>query len=134
MSQPLRGVATISIWANDHKAAVEWYARLLDTTPYFERPGYAEFRIGDTQTELGIIDQKYAPYIQFPGKPAGAILYWHVDNVSAVLKNVIALGATELQPLEDRGHGFITATVVDPFDNILGLMHNPHYVEMHHSR
>jgi hypothetical protein len=26
--------------------------------------------------------------------------------------------------------GFVTATVVDPFGNVLGVMYNPHYVEV----
>jgi hypothetical protein len=30
-----------------------------------------------------------------------------------------------------REAGFVTASVVDPFGNILGLMHSPHFVEMH---
>jgi len=47
MAQPLRGIGTISLWSTDHQAAVDWYSELLGTKPYFERPGYAEFRIGD---------------------------------------------------------------------------------------
>ncbi len=133
MTQTLRGVATISIWAQNHKAAVNWYSDLLSIKPYFERPGYAEFRIGDEQTELGIIDSNYAPHMVFPGKPSGAVLYWHVDDIERTYKHVIDQGAQELQAPEDRGHGFITATVVDPFGNILGIMHNPHYIEMHAS-
>lgn len=127
----LRGVATISIWAEDHTAAVAWYADLVGVQPYFERPGYAEFRIGDKQTELGIIDSKYAPHMTFSGNPAGLVLYWHVDDIVQMVKDVVKKGASELQTPEDRGHGFVTATVVDPFGNILGLMYNPHYVEMH---
>lgn len=127
----LRGVATISIWAKDHAAATAWYSKLTGVEPYFERPGYAEFRLGDRQTELGIIDSSYAPHITFPGKPSGAVLYWHVDDIEDVIKQALKLGATELQAPEDRGHGFVTATLVDPFDNILGLMYNPHYIEMH---
>ncbi len=130
MTQTLRGVATISLWAADHQAAVKWYSELLGTKPYFERPGYAEFRIGDTQTEVGIIDSKYAPHLTFPERPAGAVLYWHVDDVHETLKRVLSMGAEELEPLQDRGHGFVTATVVDPFGNILGIMYNPHYVEV----
>ena len=42
----------------------------------------------------------------------------------------LAAGATEYQPLTDREAGFRTAAVVDPFGNILGLMYNPHYLEM----
>ena len=40
------------------------------------------------------------------------------------------MGATEYQPLTERGTGFITASVVDPFGNILGVMYNPHYLEV----
>lgn len=129
MTTTLRGVATISLWATDHQKAVEWYSELLDMKPYFERPGYAEFRIGDYQTELGIIDQKYGQHMVFPDGASGAVLYWHVDDLQAIYKRVIAMGATILQKPEDRGHDFVTATVRDPFGNILGLMHNPHYIQ-----
>jgi hypothetical protein len=30
-----------------------------------------------------------------------------------------------------REAGFVTGSVLDPFGNILGLMHSPHYVEVH---
>jgi len=130
MTKTLRGIATISLWAADHEAAVKWYSELLGTKPYFERPGYVEFRIGDHQTEVGIIDNKYAPHLKFPDGPAGIVAYWHVDDVHKMVKQVIAMGAHELEAPQDRGHGFVTATVVDPFGNVLGLMYNPHYVEV----
>jgi predicted enzyme related to lactoylglutathione lyase len=130
----LRGMATVSYWADDLKAARRWYAELLGVEPYFERPdaenpAYVEIRIGDAQDELGIIDRKYAP----PGGPAGpggAVLYWHVDDIEATLARLKAMGATDYQPLTPREAGFITASVVDPFGNILGVMVNPHYLEM----
>jgi hypothetical protein len=40
------------------------------------------------------------------------------------------MGAKEHQAPRDRGKGFITASVVDPFGNILGIMYNPHYLEV----
>ncbi len=46
----LRGLATVNLWVDDLEAAKGWYAELLGIAPYFERPGYAEFRIGDTNT------------------------------------------------------------------------------------
>ncbi len=130
MTQALRGIATISFWAADHNAAVKWYSELLGTKGYFERPGYAEFRIGDYQTEVGLIDSRYAPHITFPQGPAGVVVYWHVDDVQKTLKRVLSMGAKQLEAPRDRGHGFVTATVVDPFGNILGIMYNPHYVEV----
>ena len=42
----------------------------------------------------------------------------------------VAMGATQLEPPQDRGDGFITAAVVDPFGNILGIMYKPHYLEV----
>ncbi len=134
MAQSLRGVATISLWAANHQAAVEWYSELLGTKPYFERPGYAEFRIGDYQTEIGIIDSNYAPHLAFPERPSGVVLYWHVDDLHETLQRVLSMGAKELEAPQDRGHGFVTATVVDPFGNILGIMYNPHYVEVRGSQ
>ena len=40
------------------------------------------------------------------------------------------MGAKEYEPLVQREAGFVTASVIDPFGNILGLMYNPHYLEM----
>jgi predicted enzyme related to lactoylglutathione lyase len=125
----LRGLSTVSFYAADLAAASKWYAELLGVDPYFERPGYIEFRIGDYQHELGVIDSRYAPASSATG-PAGAVIYWHVDDVSATFDKLLSMGATEYQAMTDRGHGFITASVVDPFGNILGVMYNPHYLEV----
>jgi predicted enzyme related to lactoylglutathione lyase len=133
----LRGFATINYWADDMEAAKRWYAELLGVEPYFERPGpdgrlaYAEFRVGDDQDELGLIDRGWAP----PGaaaEPGGAIMYWHVDDIAAAFQRLLSMGAKEYQPVTPRGdQGFVTASVVDPFGNVLGIMYNPHYVELH---
>jgi predicted enzyme related to lactoylglutathione lyase len=125
----LRGLATISFWAADLAAAKRWYSELLGIDPYFERPGYVEFRIGDYQHELGIIDRNYAPK-DAAASPGGAIVYWHVDDVAATLEKLTAMGAKEYEPLTQRGVGFITASVVDPFGNVLGIMYNRHYLEI----
>jgi len=37
---------------------------------------------------------------------------------------------TQLEAPLDRGEGYITASVVDPFGNILAIMYNPHYLEV----
>jgi predicted enzyme related to lactoylglutathione lyase len=102
----------------------------------FERPGpdgrpaYVEFRVGDYQAELGIIDRRYAA----PGaasEPGGAVMYWHVDDLAATVERLLSMGAKEYQPITPRGDaGFVTASVVDPFGNVLGVMYNPHYVDV----
>jgi hypothetical protein len=45
------------------------------------------------------------------------------------------MGAKEYKPLTKRAEaGFITASVEDPFGNILGIMYNPHYLEILRSK
>jgi predicted enzyme related to lactoylglutathione lyase len=131
----LRGFATLNLWADDVAAAVAWYTEFLGVDPYFMRPGpdgrpaYVEFRIGDSQDELGIIDRAYAA----PGaatEPGGAIMHWHVDDLDATVQRLLSMGAKEYHPITPRGEGFVTASVVDPFGNVLGVMYNPHYVEV----
>ena len=36
----------------------------------------------------------------------------------------------ELEEMVERGPGFVTASVVDPFGNILGVMYNEHFLDM----
>lgn len=122
----LRGLTTVSFWAADLAAAKQWYTAFLGIEPYFERPGYIEFRLGDYQHELGIIDSRYAP----PGAAAsgGAIVYWHVDDLQGTFEKLLAMGAQTYQAPIERGKGFVTAAVVDPFGNILGIMYNQHYL------
>jgi predicted enzyme related to lactoylglutathione lyase len=131
----LRGPATINIWAADLEAAKDWYAEVLGTEPYFSKAGpdgrvaYYEFRIGDYQTELGLIDARFAPPGQTSG-PAGAVVHWAVDDLEAAVERLLALGAKEHMPITEQGPGFVTASVVDPFGNIVGVMHNVHYMEI----
>ena len=132
----MRGFATINFWADDVPAAVDWYTQFLGVDAYFSRPGpdgrlaYAEFRIGDYQNELGIIDSRFRRS-GAPTDPGGALMYWHVDDLAATVERLVSLGATEYEPITPRGDtGFVTASVVDPFGNVLGVMYNPHYVEV----
>ncbi|MBN9101085.1 MAG: VOC family protein [Pseudonocardia sp.] len=131
-----RGFATITFYADDLAAARDWYTELLGLEPYFAfpeapaAPAYIEFRVGDDEDELGFVDRKYAPAAA-TGTPGGAIMNWHVDDVAGTLATLLAMGATEYEPLTPRGDsGFVTASVVDPFGNVLGIMHNPHYLEI----
>lgn len=129
-----RGFATISYFVDDMAAAQAWYTEVLGVPPYFRRdidgePAYLEYRIGDYQAELGIIDSRFAPH-DVSGGPAGVIMRWHVDDLEAALARLVSLGAKELQGITPRGEGFVTASVVDPFGNVIGIMSNPHYLKV----
>ena len=130
----LRGLTTVSFFADDLGAARTWYAELLGIEPYFVReidgrPAYIEFRIGDYEHELGFIDRRFAAGDQ-TDQPGGAITFWAVDDVQASFDRLLSLGATAHQEPTEGGPGFVTASVVDPFGNILGVMYNQHYLDV----
>ena len=129
----LRGIAQINIAADDVAAVRDWYTLVLGIEPYFQRPNsdapaYVEFRLGDREHELGIIDRRYLP-ASSSAAPAGVIARWHVDDIDGVFQHLIENGATQFEPVTPRESGFATASVLDPFGNILGLIHSPHYAE-----
>jgi catechol 2,3-dioxygenase-like lactoylglutathione lyase family enzyme len=146
----LQGLTTVSFFADDITAARDWYTKLLGIQPYFTReiqgtPAYVEFRIGDYQHELGIIDRRFAAHARQgnpgdpddpgdPDAPGGAVIYWHVDDVQASFQRLLSMGATEHEQPVERGPGFVTASVVDPFGNLLGVMYNQHYLDVLASR
>lgn len=85
----LRGLTTVVYQASDHDAAKRWYSELLGIDPYFNRPGYAEFRLLDYQHEVGLVDSNYMHVLggaeSAATGPSGVIVYWHVDDVTATL-------------------------------------------------
>lgn len=133
MTNPLRGMSTIRYQAADHAAAKRWYSEFLGVEPYFDRPGYCEFRIGDYQHELGILDAKFLGTLggaERATAPAGVVVYWHVDDLQATLDRLVAMGATVHEPIREFGEGFVGAAVLDPFGNIVGLMYNVHFLSV----
>ena len=109
-----RGPATINLYADDVSAAAEWYADLLGVAPYYRRPeegepAYIEFRFGDAQTELGIIDRRWAPPTHQAG-PGGVVVNWAVDDLDAAAAECVGLGAT----LPDEQPGETWRVLLDP--------------------
>lgn len=129
----LRGLTTITYSAADVGTAADWYQEVLGIEPYFRKEfgdalAYVEFRIGDYSHELGIIDRRYVG--PSPEAQGGTVAYWAVDDVRAAFERLIALGAAEHLPVTEQGPGFVTASVVDPFGNLLGVMENSHYADV----
>lgn len=91
----LRGFSTVTFYADNHAVAKEWYSTLPGQVPYFERPGYCEFRVGECYDEPGIIDAAFAPP-NATGAPLGAIVYWHVADVTTALSTLLAAGGVRI--------------------------------------
>ncbi|WP_280398085.1 VOC family protein [Nocardia carnea] len=131
----LRGLTTANFVVDDLGAAIRWYTDLLGVEPYFVRevqgtPAYVEFRVGDFEHELGFIDRRFAPPSRAGSDIGATLTYWAVDDVEAAYERLLSLGGTSHQEVTERGPGFVTASVIDPFGNALGVMYNQHYLDI----
>ncbi len=77
--------------------------------------------------ELGLIVSRWTPS-GAATEPVGAILSWHVDDIAATFEKLLSMSARDYQPITPEG--FVTAAVVDPFGNVLGIMYKPPYLEV----
>ena len=124
----LRGLTSLQLFVDDVGEAERWYTEVLGTEPYFRSedaglpPGHVGFRAGES--ELGVTDRKLAPDGMGTG-PGGAVTFWQVDDVAAAFDRLLSLGAKPLQRPTELSRGFVIASVMDPFGNVLGLRFDP---------
>lgn len=128
-----RGLANLNLVADDMAAAIDWYAVIFESAPYFTRPEegpvqYAEWRFGDDDDEFALMDARFRPALESPG---GALIHLHVDDIHASFNRLIGLGATAFDPVIQRGEGWWSASVSDPFGNLIGLIQSPHWAAQH---
>jgi predicted enzyme related to lactoylglutathione lyase len=130
----LRGLTSFQVFVDDVTAAERWYSDLLGIEPYFRSEdvglpaGHVGFRVGDYLSELGVTDRKLEPDGLGTG-PAGSVTYWQVDDVPAAFDRLLSLGAKPLQPPTELSRGFMIASVMDPFGNVLGLRFDPSFLK-----
>lgn len=121
MNQPFQGLRTAIYHVDPLAEATEWYSRVLDSAPYFNEPFYVGFNVGGF--ELGLVPAEH-------GKTPGVRsvdAYWGVLDIQAAYDRLIAMGATSCEPPTNVGGGIYTATVFDPWQNVLGIIYNPHF-------
>lgn len=117
----LKGLRTVIYGVDDIEKAKCWYREALGFDPYFDEPFYVGFNVGGY--ELGL-NPNAAPVAR---QSAGVVAYWGVDDMDAELKRLLATGAVAHDAVQDVGSGILVASVLDPFGNIIGLIHNPHF-------
>jgi predicted enzyme related to lactoylglutathione lyase len=116
----IRGLRTVVYKVTDLAAAKKFYANVLGIAPYFEEPFYVGFNVGGF--ELGL-DPDIDGVI--PGN--SVVAYWGVRDAAAAHKRLLALGATEAEPVKEVGGGIKVGMVHDPFGNCFGVIENPHF-------
>ncbi len=105
----------------DINKAKEWYAKVFETEPYFDQPFYVGFDIKGY--ELGL--QPEDP--PTTNKPASVVTYWGVQQIQEEYNRLLALGAFEKEQPYNVGGEIVTATVKDPWGNVIGLIYNPEF-------
>jgi catechol 2,3-dioxygenase-like lactoylglutathione lyase family enzyme len=112
------GLRTAIYPVADLDTAKRWYCEMLGQQPYFDQPFYVGFSVGGF--ELGLL----------PGGEAsttGPQPLWGVVDIGTTFGRLLALGATEIEPVTVVGEGIKVAAVRDPFGNRFGLIENPQF-------
>jgi lactoylglutathione lyase len=114
------GLRTVGCYVSDLDKAKEWYTKVLGVAPYFDQPFYVGYNVSGY--ELGLQPEEGQIV-----KGNNTYTYWGVDDAHASYKRLLELGATALSEPQDVGDGIIVATVKDPWENIFGIIYNPHF-------
>ena len=119
-TSPFLGLRTCVVHVSDLDAAKAWYAKLLDAEPYFDEPLYVGFSVGGYELGLHPNESGLAP-------KGGVVAYWGVDDAVAAHARLLDLGARPHFGPDDVGGGIVIGAVLDPWDNLFGFVHNPHF-------
>lgn len=117
----LLGLRTTIYRVSDLEKAKEWYADLLESLPYFDESFYVGFNVAGF--ELGLQLEEGA----VKTKSEGVNTYWGVEDIDATFARLISMGATEHENPTDVGGGIKVAMVKDPWENLFGVIYNPHF-------
>lgn len=117
----MQGLRTTIYKVNDLNAAKKWYAKAFNTDPYFDEPFYVGFNIGGY--ELGLQPDDTVP----DAKTRTVISYWGVDDIQKTYDFLLSVGAKAIEEPTHVGGTIETATVLDPWGNILGIIYHPDF-------
>lgn len=117
----MKGLRTTIYQVKDIHAAKQWYARAFETQPYFDEPFNVGFNVGGF--ELGLQPDSVEPET----KTKSVISYWGVDDIQETYDFLLSIGARENEKPANVGGEIVTATVIDPWGNILGIIYNPEF-------
>jgi predicted enzyme related to lactoylglutathione lyase len=120
-SKHMLGLRTTIYKVGDIQKATEWYSQAFEKKPYYNEPYYVGFDIKGY--ELGLQPEEN-PTLD---KAESVVSYWGVENIHKTFERLIELGATEHEKPYNVGGELMTATVKDPFGNIIGLIYNPYF-------
>jgi len=105
---------------SDLARAKDWYSRAFGVKPYFDEPFYVGFNVGGY--ELGLL-----PEGEGIASADNVMSYWGVDMIQKSYDHLISMGATEHEKPVNVGGEIMTASVRDPWGNVIGIIYNPEF-------
>ena len=121
MKNKILGLRTTIYKVPDIEKAKAWYTQAFGVKPYFDEPFYVGYTIGGY--ELGLHPEEKA----IKHRADNAVAYWGVDDVEAEYARFLKAGARAHEAPQNVGGQIVVATVKDPWDNVIGLIYNPHF-------
>jgi len=115
------GLRTTIYKVGDITKAKKWYSKAFGIEPYFDQPFYVGFNVGGF--ELGLQPEEQP----IKNKTENVVTYWGVNNINDTYKKLIDMGAIENEKPYSVGGKVMTATLKDPFGNIIGIIYNPEF-------
>jgi predicted enzyme related to lactoylglutathione lyase len=108
------GVKTLIYPVGDLAQAKNLYSKLMGMEPAFETPYYVGFQV-DGQ-DVGLDPNGHRNGM------TGPIAYLQVDDINAMLRSLVDVGAQPGNDVRDVGGGRLIATVKDADGNVIGLL------------
>ena len=121
MSGPILGLRTTIYKTSDLEAAKVWYAKAFQVEPYYDQAPYVGFNIAGY--ELGLFQDDAAT----PDGADNVLTYWGIEDIDAAIAHFQSLGATVHEAPMNVGGDIVTASVRDPWGNVIGLIYNPEF-------
>ena len=118
MKSAILGLRTVCYKVSDITKAKEWYSDAFNTQPYFDEPFYVGFNIAGY--ELGLQPDESV-------KGDNVVTYWGVEDINTEYNRFLKLGATEREAPQNVGGDITTASITDPWGNVIGLIYNPEF-------
>ncbi|MCB0463883.1 MAG: VOC family protein [Flavobacteriaceae bacterium] len=119
--QNILGLRTTIYKVGDIEEAKKWYEQAFGVKPYFDEPFYVGFNIGGY--ELGLQPEE-KPSTE---KTESVVSYWGVENIEKVYQHLLKIEATDNEKPQNVGRDIMTATVKDPWGNVIGIIYNPNF-------
>ena len=120
MFEIILGLRTTIYKVSDLSKAKAWYTEAFGVEPYFDEPFYVGFNIKGY--ELGLLPEEGST-----SKATNVISYWGVEDIHKSYQHLIQLGATENEKPTNVGGELMVASVLDPWQNAIGIIYNPYF-------